>query len=75
MSWHCQCDGKHQFDAYHMVKCVLFAQVSKTDSARHFLQGKLTKTKRASVMTALFSEFDDRYQIYEDTDDMALFFE
>ena len=32
-------------------------------------------TKRASVICALLSEFDERYLIYEDTDDMALFFE
>lgn len=56
-------------------KCVIFAQVAKTTSAVQFWQGKLTKTRRASVMTALFSQFDDRYLIYEDTDDMALFFE
>lgn len=56
-------------------KCVIFAQVAKTASAVRFWQGKLTKTKRASVMTALFSEFDNRYLIYEDTDDMALFFD
>ena len=54
-------------------KCVLFAQVANTDVARTFWQGKLTKTKRASVMTALISQFDSRYIIYEDATDMALF--
>jgi|EP00966_Prymnesium_polylepis_P030534 hypothetical protein len=54
--------------------CVLFAQVANTDSAHLFWNGKLTKTKRASVMTALFSEYDDRYQIYDDASDMALFY-
>ena len=55
--------------------CVLFAQVANTESARRFWQGKLTKTKRASIMTALFSEFDPRYLGYEDVTDMALFYE
>ena len=55
--------------------CVLFAQVANTESARRFWQGKLTKTKRASLMTALFSEVDPRYLIYEDATDMALFYE
>lgn len=35
----------------------------------------MTQTKRASLMTALFSNFDDRYKIYYDANDMALFFE
>ena len=55
--------------------CVLFTQCAQTDSARAFWDGKLTKTKRASVMTALFHEFDNRYHIYEDALDMAIFFE
>ena len=56
-------------------KCVLFAQVANTDLARSFWKGKLTATKRASVMTALISQFDSRYVIYEDASDMALFFD
>ena len=56
-------------------KCVLFAQVAQTASARTFWAGKLTKTKRASVIAALLSEFDERYLIYEDADDMAMFYE
>ena len=55
--------------------CVLFAQVANTDMARMFWEGKLTKSKRASVLPALFSEFDNGYKIYEDTTDMALFYE
>jgi hypothetical protein len=55
--------------------CVLFAQVAQTDIARDFWAGKLTKTRRASVLTALISTFDERYKIYEDTDDMAIFYE
>jgi hypothetical protein len=55
--------------------CVLFAQVAQTDIARDFWAGKLTKTWRASVLTALISTFDERYKIYEDTDDMAIFYE
>lgn len=55
--------------------CVMFAQVADTDSARTFWYGKLTKTKRASVMTMLLNSFDNKYQIYEDTEDMAFFFE
>ena len=35
-------------------KCVLFAQVAQTESARTFWHGKLTMTKRASVIPALF---------------------
>lgn len=54
--------------------CALFAQVAQTPVARAFWGGKLMNTRRASVLTALFSEFD-RYLIYEDTDDMALFFD
>ena len=57
------------------VLCTLFAQVSRTPSARAFWKGKLTATKRASVMAVLLSTFDDRYLIYEDTDDMALFYD
>ena len=48
-------------------KCVLSAQVVETQSARAFWSDKLTKTKRASVMAALFSGFDDfdnRSKIY-----------
>lgn len=56
-------------------RCVLFAQVARTESARTFWVGKLTQTKRASVMVALANAFDPRFKIYEDTDDMALFFE
>lgn len=56
-------------------QCVLFAQVLNRKKARVFWQGKLTATKRASVMTVLFSQFDDRYLIYEDTSDMALFYD
>ena len=55
--------------------CVLFAQVANTESARKFWEGKLSKTKRASVMPVLFAMFDDRYTIYEDTSDMAFFYE
>ena len=55
--------------------CVLFTQCAQTESARAFWAGKLTSTKRASVLTALFHEFDNRYQIYEDAEDMAIFFD
>ena len=55
--------------------CVLFTQCAQTKSARAFWAGKLTSTKRASVLTALFHEFDNRYQIYEDAEDMAIFFD
>ena len=55
--------------------CVLVTQCAQTESARAFWAGKLTTTKRASVMTELFHEFDNRYQIYEDAEDMAIFFE
>lgn len=55
--------------------CALFAQVAQTDVARAFWAGKLTNTRRASVLTALFSEFDKRYIIYDDTDDMAIFYD
>ena len=56
-------------------KCVLFTQCAQTDSARAFWAGSLTSTKRASVMTTLFHEIDNRYTIYEDADDMAFFFD
>ena len=55
--------------------CALFAQVAQTDIASAFWGGKLTKTRRASVLAALIHSFDERYTIYEDTDDMAIFFE
>ena len=55
--------------------CVLLAQVAQTESARKFWNGKLTHTKRASVMSLLLYEFDKGYKIYEDVDDMALFYE
>ena len=55
--------------------CVLFTQCAQTDPARAFWAGKLTSTKRASVMTALFHDFDSRYHIYADADDMAIFFD
>ena len=56
-------------------RCVLFTQCAQMESARAFWTGKFTSTKRASVMTALFHEFDNRYDIYEDADDMAFFFD
>ena len=56
-------------------KCVLYAQIAHTDEAEAFWGGKLTKTKRASVIAALLSEFDNRYLLYEDADDMALFYD
>ena len=55
--------------------CVLFTQCAQTDVARAFWSGKLTNTKRASVMTLLTAMFDHRFLIYDDTDDMAIFFE
>jgi hypothetical protein len=55
--------------------CVVFTQVAQTDIARAFWAGKLTTTRRASVLTALIFAFDERYKIYEDTDDMAIFYD
>ena len=55
--------------------CALFAQVAKTEIARTFWAGKLTKTRRASVLVALISTFDNRFKIYGDTEDMAIFFD
>lgn len=57
------------------AKCVLFAQVARTKSARAFWGGRLTRTRRSSVISALFSEFDNRYKIFADADDMAIFYE
>ena len=54
--------------------CVLFAQVARTESAQTFWSGQLTHTKRASIMTALVSQFEPRYPIYADTDDMGIFY-
>lgn len=56
-------------------KCVVFTQAARTASAQSFWAGRFTKTKRASIMPVLFHTFDVRYPIYEDTDDMAFFFE
>lgn len=55
--------------------CVLFAQVANTESAQQFWKGKLAKSKRASIMSAMFSKLDKRYDIYEDAADMAMFYE
>ena len=55
--------------------CVLFTQAALTEKAQGFWCGKLTKTKRASLMAMLFNEFDNRYKLYGDVDDMALFFD
>lgn len=52
--------------------CVLFAQVADTDEARKFWYGKLTNTKRATVMTMLLNSFDNNYRIYEDVEGMAM---
>ena len=41
----------------------------KGETARKFWSGKLTATKRASLVPALLSEFDARYTIYKDVDD------
>lgn len=59
----------------HRHTCVLFAQVADTEAAKTFWKGKLTFSKRASVMTTLFHEFDPRYTVYSNVHDMALFFE
>ena len=56
-------------------KCVLFTQVAKTKVAREFWSGKLTKSKRASLLPTLMHMFDDRYTIFGDTEDMSTFFE
>lgn len=53
--------------------CVVFTQAAKTKSATAFWEGKLTSSKRASVMVALANVFDNEYAIYEDAKDMALF--
>ena len=54
--------------------CVLFTQCAKTNVAREFWSGKLSKSKKASVMVCLFAHFDKRYQIFIDSEDMALFY-
>lgn len=51
-------------------KCVLFAQATSD-----FWTGKLTRTRRASVMVALAHAFDRRYKVYDGVVDMALFYE
>jgi hypothetical protein len=56
-------------------RCILFTQVALTDDVHAFWSGKLTKTRRASVITALVSTFDERYLIYEDAEDLALFYD
>ena len=55
--------------------CLIYAQVAQTKTARDFWKGKLTCTKRASVLPALLQAFDPRYMIYGDVDDMAIFYE
>ena len=53
--------------------CVLFTQAAQIDTAKEFWRGKLTSTKRASVVPILFRGFDANYRIWGDTTDMALF--
>ena len=51
------------------------ARIGRQDpESAQVLGGKLTKSKRASVVTALLSEVDEDNLIYADADDMALFF-
>ena len=56
-------------------KCVLFAQPADTQVAKDFWKGRLTQTKRASMVNGLISVFNDKHKIYEDASDMATFFE
>ena len=56
-------------------KCVLFAQPADTQVAKDFWKGRLTQTKRASMVNGLISVFNDKHKIYEDASNMATFFE
>ena len=53
----------------------MFAQVANTCGAKKFWAGKLLSCKRASLMPVLFHSFDNRYSVYVDTTDMAIFYE
>ena len=56
-------------------KCVLFTQPANTQVAKDFWKGRLTQTKRASMMNGLISVYNEKHKIYEDASDMATFFE
>ena len=56
-------------------KCVLFTQPAATQVATNFWKGRLTQTKRASMMNGLISVYNGKHKIYEDATDMATFFE
>ena len=56
-------------------KCVLFTQSANTQVAKNFWKGRLTQTKRASMMNGLISVYNGKHKIYEDATDMATFFE
>ena len=56
-------------------KCVLFTQPVNTQVANNFWKGRLTQTKRASMMNGLISVYNKKHKIYEDASDMATFFE
>ena len=49
-------------------------QVAQTDRAIPFWEGKLQKTKFASVMTLMLANFTPKHKIYCDTDDMGVVF-
>ena len=55
------------------MQCVVFTQVANTEVARNFWCGKLTATKRATLVVALCALFDPHFVVYEDASDMALF--
>ena len=55
--------------------CVLFAQVANTEVAQRFWRGRLTQTRRASMINALISVFNEHHEIYEDTTDMAIIYD
>lgn len=56
--------------------CILFTQVAGTETALNFWRGRLTHTKRASAMNGMLSNFDtENNKVYDDTTDMAIFFD
>ena len=56
-------------------KCVIFTQPANTQVAKDFWKGRLTQSKRASMINGVISVFNPKHKIYEDASDMATFFD
>ena len=55
--------------------CVIFTQAVATKIATGWWKNKLFAKSQAAVMTVLMNSFDEKYNIYRDVTDLAMFFE